>query len=466
MRFTSPSFARAGAILFTLGAWIAIAQSNFGSIRGVVRDPSGAPVPGATVKITAAGTQRAITLVTNDAGACAAAALDPVYYDVSAEAKGFKLTVINAVKVDTARELGLDITLQVGSVTETIEVTAEAPLMQLVTGAVVQTVDQRTITEMPLNGRNTIALALVLPGATGSAGTEISELTTNEPLPGRELSINGGRMGSTQFFADGANVTSVALARMAISFTPDTIQEFSVQQSNYSAQYAQAGGAIIQQTTKSGSNEVRGTLYWFHRQKALTADPFGAQRQAVLNYDSRPPLRRQQVGITGGGPVVIPKVYDGRNKTFWYAAFEPTRQLASNPGGPSFIRVPTEDEINGDFSKSLVYSRLPSRVVVTQPTALLYNQLLRMNDGTLTHLPNPSYNPSLPVSVRNSRYAYQGFPLINPNDPDPARRGRVLVDAAGRGYVNPVAQLILREFYPKPNMTDPGAIADLLGAIY
>jgi hypothetical protein len=203
-----------------------------------VRDPSGAPVPGATVKITATETGRSVTLVTNDAGAYSAAALDPVFYDVSAEAKGFKTAVVNSVKVDTAREVGLDITLQVGSVSETIEVTAEAPLMQLVTGAVVQTVDQRTITEMPLNGRNTIALALVLPGATGSAGTEISELTTNEPLPGRELSINGGRMGSTQFFADGANVTSVALARMAISFTPDTIQEFSVQQANYSAQYA------------------------------------------------------------------------------------------------------------------------------------------------------------------------------------------------------------------------------------
>jgi len=465
MRFFS-FLARAGAVLFTLVALTANAQSNFGSIRGTVRDASSAPVPGATVKITVTGTQRTITLITNDVGAYVAPALEPVYYDITAEAKGFKTTVINSVKVDTAREVGLDITLQIGSVSETVEVTAEAPLMQLVTGAVVQTVDQRTITEMPLNGRNTIALALVLPGATGSAGTEISELTTNEPLPGRELSINGGRMGSTQFFADGANVTSVALARMAISFTPDTIQEFSVQQSNYSAQYAQAGGGIIQQTTKSGSNELRGTLYWFHRQKAFTANPFGAQRQEVLNFDSRPPLRRQQVGITGGGPVVIPKVYNGKNKTFWYAAFEPTRQLASNPAGPSFVRVPTEDEINGDFSKSLVYSRQPDGRVVTQPTALLYNQFQRMNDGTLVQLPNPTYNPNLPVSVSNSRYAYQGFPLFNPNDPDPARRGRVLVDAAGRSYVNPVAQRILREFYPKPNITNPNAIADLLGANY
>lgn len=466
MRPGFSSFARAGAAFLIVFAATASAQSNFGSIRGVVRDASSAPVPGATVKITAIGTQRLITLTTSDSGVYVAAALEPVTYDVSAEAPGFRTTLVSAVKVDTAREVGLDIVLQVGSVSETVEVTAEAPLMQTVTGAVVNTVDQRTITEMPLNGRNTLALALVLPGATGSAGSEISELTTNEPLPGRELSINGGRMGSTQFFADGANVTSIALARMAISFTPDTIQEFSVQQSNYSAQFAQAGGAIIQQTTKSGSNDVRGTLYWFHRQKAFTANPFGAQRQATLNFDSRPPLRRQQVGITGGGPVVIPKVYDGKNKTFWYAAFEPTRQLASNPGGPSFIRVPTEDEINGDFSKSLVYSRLPNGTVVTQPTALLYNQFVRLNDGTLAHLPNPGYNPNLPVSVTNSRYAYQGFPLFNPNDPNADRRGRVLVDASGRSYVNPVAQRILREFYPGPNITDPNAVADLLGANY
>ncbi len=323
MRNGLPTLARVGVILLALGGLVAYSQSNFGSIRGIVRDASGAAVPGATVTITVTSTQRSIKLTTNDSGAYAALSLEPVYYDVTAEAKGFRTTVINNVKVDTARETGLDITLQVGSVTETVEVTAEAPLMQTVTGAVINTVDQRTITEMPLNGRNTLELALILPGATGSAGTEMSELTTNEPLPGRELSINGGRVGSTQFFADGANVTSVALARMAISFTPDTIQEFSVQQANYSAQYAQAGGAIIQQTTKSGSNDIRGTLYWFHRQKALTANPFGAQRTAVTNFDSRPPLRRQQLGATGGGPVVIPKVYNGRNKTFWYGAFEP-----------------------------------------------------------------------------------------------------------------------------------------------
>ncbi len=104
--------------------------------------------------------------------------------------------------------------------------------------------------------------------------------------------------------------------------------------------------------------------------------------------------------------------------------------------------------------------------MTTQPWALLYRQFNRLSDGTLMHIPNPAYNPSLPVSVTNSRYAYQGFTLFNPNDPDPARRGRVLVDEAGRSYVNPVAQRILREFYPKPNITDPNAVADLLGASY
>jgi hypothetical protein len=448
----------------TLLAGILAGQSNYGSLRGRVTDPTGSPVPGATITVTDPATNRAITVRANEEGVYVVPALRPVTYDVVAESQGFKQKLVTGVKIDTAREAGLDLTLEVGSVSERIEVTGEAPLLQTVSGAVTATVDQKTIVEMPLNGRNTLQLALILPGTSGSAGTEISELTTNEPLPGRELSINGSRIGSTQFFADGTNVTSVALARMSISFTPDTIQEFSVQQSNYSAQYSQAGGAIIQQTTKSGTNEIRGTGYWFHRQKAFTANPFGAQRSPVFNNDSRPPLRRQQLGATVGGPVWLPKVYNGKDKTFFFFAYEPTRQLASNPGGPTFVRVPTADEINGDFSKTLVYFRDTAGNVSTRPIAPLYQQFFRRSDGTLVMMPNPRFNPAAPVSVSNSRFLYQGFPLFNPNDPDPARRGRVLRDANGVSFVNPVAQRIMRELYPQPNITNPQAVTDLLGA--
>ncbi|MFN9085029.1 MAG: hypothetical protein ACK5XD_08610, partial [Acidobacteriota bacterium] len=373
---------------------------------------------------------------------------------------------MNDVKVDTANVTTVNISLKTGDVATSIEVTGAAPLVQTSSGALQQTVNQRAINDLPLNGRNTLALALTLPGVAGSAGTEISEFTTNEPVPGRELSINGSRVGSTQFQADGANVTSIALGRMSISFSPDTIQEFSVQQANYSAQYAQAGGAIIQQTTKSGSNELHGTGFWFHRQKAFTANPFDSQRSPVTNFDNRPPLRRQQLGVALTGPVTIPKLYKGKDRTFFMFSFEPTRQLASNPGGASNIRIPDEREIAGDFSQSLVYFRNANGTVRTEPFALLYNQFNRRPDGALALRPNPAFNPASPASATNFTHQYIQFPLFNPNDPNPARRGRVLVNELGQSLVNPAAQRIARELYPQPNITDPNLVRDLLGANY
>ncbi len=442
------------------------AQSNFGSIRGSVTDSSGAAVPGAKVTIVDIGTNARFEIVTAGDGGYSSPPLRPVIFNVSAEFQGFQKTVVNNVKVDTSNVSTVNISLKAGDVSTSVEVTGAAPLVQTSSGALQQTVDQRTINELPLNGRNTLELALTLPGVAGSAGTEFSEFTTNEPVPGRELAINGSRAGTTQFQADGANVTSIALGRMSVSFSPDTIQEFSVQQSNYSAQFAQAGGAIIQQTTKSGGNEFHGTGFWFHRQKAFTATPFDSQRTAVNNFDNRPPLRRQQVGAVLTGPVTIPKLYNGKDKTFFMFSYEPTRQLVSNPGGATNIRVPSAQEIGGDFSQSVVYFRNADGSVRTEPTALLYNQFNRRGDGALALNPNPAYNPNLPASATNFIYQFRQFPLFNPNDPNPARRGRVLVNELGQSLVNPAARRIAQELYPAANITDPNLVRDLLGANY
>ncbi len=452
-------------LILTLAALVELgAQSNFGSIRGTVTDSSGAAVPGAKVVITDVGTNSRFELITAGDGGYSSPPLRPVTFEVTAEFQGFQKAIVKQVKVDTSNVTTVNISLKAGDVATAIEVSGAAPLVQTSSGALQQTVDQRTINDIPLNGRNTLELALTLPGVAGSAGTEFSGFSTNEPVPGRELSINGSRAGTTQFQADGANVTSIALGRMSISFSPDTIQEFSVQQANYSAQYAQAGGAIIQQTTKSGSNEFHGTGFWFHRQKAFSATPFDSQRTATTNFDNRPPLRRQQIGAVLTGPVTIPKLYKGKDRTFFMFSYEPTRQLESSPGGATNVRLPTEREIGGDFSQSLVYFRNADGSVRTEPTALLYNQFVRRSDGALALRPNPNYNPNLPANASNFIYQYRQFPLFNPNDPDPTRRGRVLVNELGQSLVNPIAQRIARDLYPAPNITDPNVIRDLLGA--
>jgi hypothetical protein len=423
---------------------LSLAQSNSGSLRGQVRDTTGAAVPGATIKIIDLGTNATVTVTSGSDGQYSAPSLRPVNYSIRIEAPGFKTATLSNVKVDTAKETSLDIALEPGSVTDTVTVTSDAPLLQTDTSSVTRTVDQRTIVEIPLNGRNTLELALTLPATSGSAGSELAGFGVNDVTPGRELSINGGRAGSTQFYADGANVTSIALARTSVSFTPDTIQEFSVQQSNYSAQYSQAGGAIIQQTTKSGTNEFHGTLYWFHRQKALSASPFNSTRVAATNFDPRPPLRRQQLGFTLGGPVWLPKkyfgptAYDGRNRTFFFFSYEPTRQVLSNPGGPTFERVPTDLELQGDFSQSRVY--LPNGTTI--PYAPLFNQFLRQADGTLVYRPRPGFTGT--PSASNPLYQFNNFPLFDNNG--------AKLSVNGVSYVNPVAQRIARDLFPRPNM--------------
>lgn len=432
-------------------------QTNFGSITGVVKDSGGGVVPGAEVKVVDAGTHALFKATTDASGVYSIPSLRPVTYEVSATAKGFQTTTVKDVKIDTSRTFAVDIVLKPGSITETVTVTSDAPLLEAASGAVSQTVNARQMEDTPLNGRNVIELALTLPGVAGDAGSEFAPAFNAPPLPGREISINGGRAGSAQFTADGMNVTSVGLARTSVSFSPDTIQEFSVLESNYSAAYSVAGGGIIQQTTKSGTNDYRGTAYWFHRQKALSANPFNSTRQAQFDYDNRPPLRRQQFGLVVGGPVVIPKVYNGNNKTFFFASYEPTRQVAGLVGGASFIRVPTDLEIKGDFSQSYTYDAAG----VQRAYPLLYNHFTRDGTGTLHYLPNPNYNPSQPASAANPMYAYTfNNSIFNPGGTG-AALGHILVDSSGKSMVNPASANIARTIYPRPafDMITSGANA-------
>lgn len=431
--------------VLTSGCFSSLAQSNFGSIRGEITDATGAAIPGATVKIVDAGTSAESTALTDASGRYAATGLRPVVYNIAVEAQGFKRALRNNVKLDTAQDLGLDFALETGNVSDTVTVTTETPLIQTESGVVSQTISQRVINDLPLNGRNTLELALTLPGITGSAGSEISEVFNQDIVPGREISANGGRAGSTQFYADGANVTSIALARTSISFSPDTIQEFTVLQANYSAQYAQAGGAIIQQTTKSGTNEFHGTLYWFHRQKAFSANPFNATRLPIFNNDARTPLRRQQLGFNVGGPVWLPRLGEGgkplvdlRNKTFFFVSYEPTRQLVSDINF-QFVRVPTEAELNGDFRNTRVY--LPNGTTIA--SAPLYRQFVKLSNGALGYIPNPNFNAAQPVSATNPRFQSR-FSLYD-------NGGRTL-SVNGVSYVNPVAQRLARELYPRANI--------------
>jgi hypothetical protein len=334
-------------VLLILTPVRSLAQSNKGGLNGTVFDESGGVVAGASVVITNLGTNESLQLKTSDAGSFSAPVLDPVEYSVTVAHPGFRDTVLPRVKVDTATVSTLKITLKLGEVTAEVSVAAEAPpLITRGSGTPGQTITERQIVEMPLNNRSVLDLALTVGNVTGATGTEDPEMGSEIPTPGFNLFVNGGRAGSTAILADGARNTGVGLGRAVVTFSPDTVREFTVQTSNFSAEFGQTGGGVINMSTKSGSNRYEGLGYWYHRNPALNAAPFTT---ATVN---RPQANRKQhqLGITVGGPVEIPKLfggYDGRNRTFFFAAFEPRYYYDSTPLN---TLVPTEAMRRGDFT--------------------------------------------------------------------------------------------------------------------
>ena len=337
-------------VLLVAAAGVAFSQTNKGGISGTVLDPQGAAVPNASVTVTNAGTNEAIHLTTSDSGAYSAPLLDPVKYSVTVEATGFKKAVVENIKVDTASIATVNVTLQPGEVKTEVTVSATPDVINTESGTLGQTITERQISEMPLNNRSVLDLALTAGNVTGVAGTEDPELSSGEiPVPGFNVNVNGGRAGSTSILADGANNTGVGLARAVVTFSPDTVQEFTVQTSSFSAEFGQSGGGIINMTTKSGTNRYEGLLYWYHRNPSLNAAPY----TTATNNRPTSSRRQHQFGLTYGGPVVLPKKpfgplgYDGHNRTFFFVAIEPRVYFDDSP----FTQLlPTPAMLKGDFS--------------------------------------------------------------------------------------------------------------------
>ena len=332
-----------------LCAAIALGQTNKGGINGTVIDPNGAAVPGATVTVTNLGTNQSTTVTTSESGAFSVTSLDPVSYSVTVEAQGFKKAVVQSVKVDTASIAAVNITLEAGTISEAVSVVSETSLLNTETGTTTTTVTERQIQDIPLNNRSVLDLAVTAPNVTGDVGSEDPDVTSGQPVPGFNLNVNGGRSGSTAILADGVNNTGVGIARSVVSFTPETVQEFTVQTSAFSAEFGQTGGGVINATTKSGTNQLNGVALWYTRNPKFNATPF------TIGTAPRPRnnLRYNQVSVTVGGPIFLPKfgegnkpLYNGKNKSFFFFAWEPRwrRDFVT-----STALVPTLAERAGDF---------------------------------------------------------------------------------------------------------------------
>src|SRR5215813_2339001 len=333
-----------------LGTAVACGQTNKGGISGTVTDANGAQIPAATVTVTNLGTGQKVTVTTSESGVFSVQSLEPVSYSVAVEAKGFKKAVIEPIKVDTAAVVTVNLVLEVGSVAETVTVQPEDALINTENGTTSQTISEVQLRELPLFNRSVLDLAVTLPNVSGDSGSEDPAVTSGQPVPGYNINLNGGRAGSTAILADGVNNTGVGIARAVVSFTPETVQEFTVQTSAYSAEFGNTSGGVINATTKSGTNDFNGVALWYHRNPKFNAIPYTIGTAPRPNNN----LRYNQVSVTVGGPIILPKfgeggdhVYNGKNKSFFFFAYEPRwRQDFVTATG----LVPDANQLAGNFT--------------------------------------------------------------------------------------------------------------------
>jgi len=256
---------------------------------------------------------------------------------VTVTAAGFQKGVVDNINLNVAQQARANVALKTGAVTESVEVQAGSVQLDTDTSAIAQTVTQKQVEQLPLNGRNFLNLLFITSGAVQTVG-EQGQMRQGE---GNAISVNGGRPESNNYMLDGLANTDAALSTPAVILSQDAIQEFKVLSENYSAEYGYSANQVAI-VSKSGTNELHGTGFEFFRNDALdafTPTPF-------QTTPSKPVLRQNQFGFVLGGPVYIPKVYDGRNKTFWLANYEGWR---IGNGGIMQGVVPTPDELAGNF---------------------------------------------------------------------------------------------------------------------
>lgn len=319
------------AFALLLAAITAFAQTPTAGITGRVTDANGAVVPGATIKVTNLATNIAQQTVANDSGDFLLPYLNPASYSLEAQASGFRGYKRASFTLDVGQTLRLDIVLEVGATTETVTITDAPTPLTTETGTRGEVITGAEIAELPLDGRNFSDLALlsggVIPRGDGGDGS---------------FAVNGGRGDNTGFLLDGMNNTQRRNTGAVINPPIESIQEFKMLTSGFSAEYGRYAGGMLTAVTKSGSNRFHGSLYEFMRNDVFDAKGY---------FDpERLKLRRNQFGATISGPVRIPKIYNGKNRTFFLFAWDSLREINGNA---ERALTPTPEMLRGDFSNVL-----------------------------------------------------------------------------------------------------------------
>ena len=321
------------AALF-LTAGLVWSQSYTGSIRGTVTDTSKAPVAGAKVTATDADRNVEYSTTTDSAGRYTLPTLPAARYAMSVQATGFEKTTRLPFALEVQQQATVDLELQVGAVTTTVEVQSSAPLLNTTSATLGQVLENRTIMSLPTSSRNPLTLVSLAPGITGSTG-------------GTNFVSNGVRNSAYEVMLDGGAVSGIeqngGITEVKFNATVDVVDEFKVQTNYFSAEFGNSGGTIINMVSKSGTNQVHGVGYFFRSDNAMNANNWFSNSRGGSLVDSH----RNNYGGTVGGPVYLGKIYNGKNRTFFFGDFDRVQSLSATT---STGTVPTAQQLAGDFS--------------------------------------------------------------------------------------------------------------------
>ena len=331
------------AVFLALGLAVGEAQRGRGVIRGVVTDASGAVVPGVAVTVTNAQTQVTQNTVTNNTGNYFVPNLVLGEYTVSVEKPGFSKFERTGITLQVDQELNIDITLQAGAVSQSVTTSAQAVMVDTSSGNAGTVVDRANIANLPVSGRNALDLVEITPGVQ-NALTPVASSFYARTTTVLGLQMNGGPLSVNNMTIDGVNNLDAYISIANVNPSVDMIQEFQAKSGPLPAEYGYTLGGFVSLATRSGTDQLHGSVYDYFRNNALDANSWANNRSG----QALAPIRYDLYGGTVGGPVRIPKVYDGRNRTFFFFSYEGYHFTQPSQG---LYSLPTQAELNGDFSQ-------------------------------------------------------------------------------------------------------------------
>ncbi len=407
------------------------AQSSQGTITGTVSDAQGGRVANATIAALQLGTNQKFNAVSSSDGVYAISSLPIGEYEVTVSAPGFSTAKRSNVVVEVGQRLRLDVSLQVGEVTNTVTISDAVSRVQTEASSLGTTVERERIENLPLNGRHVFNLVKLVPGvqprnrsADGFAEVDNQSFS--------QISFNGGSVYSNQIFLDGGSNTVPVHNEISVVPMVDSVEEFKVQTNALAAEYGQTSGGVISVVTRSGTNQFHGSLYEFFRNDALDArNAFLTQRDPITGR-IKPILRYNQYGGTIGGPLPLPRfgqggpaIRSGKDRTFFFAGYERWNFRTANINRAT---VPTQAERNGDFSNTRdgngnlirIYDPATTRAnpagsgFVRDPfpgNIIPRNRMDALSLRLLQYLPQPNVAPNNAFTNANNYLTLVGFPI-------------------------------------------------------